>query len=443
MIWNPEIETMPRAKIVQLQSERLSKLTNYLYQRVPMYQQRLKMANIKPEQIKSIHDLPKLPFTNKSDLRDNYPFGLFATPMNEVVRVHASSGTTGKPTVVGYSQHDIEIWAEVCARCFGLSGAKPGDMFQNAYGYGLFTGGLGMHYGAEKFGCTVIPISGGNTARQMLLLQDFKTAVMACTPSYALTLADEILRSGIAPSTLAIHTFILGAEPWTQEMRVELETKLGANAVNIYGLSEVIGPGVSNECVEAKDGMHIAEDHFLTEVLDPLTGLPVAEGVVGEITFTTLTKTAMPVLRYRTGDLCSITHEKCKCGRTHARMSRILGRTDDMLIIRGINVFPSQIEAALVGKQHLTPHYLLVVSRDGHLDSMDVQIEVSDSYYLALGQSRFNDPDDSAKQHLRAIARKLLHDALGLNVEVTLLEPGKAPRSEGGKLKRVIDKRTN
>lgn len=441
MIWNPEIETMPREALEKLQSERLAKLADYVYRRVPMYKQRMDEAKVKPSDIRSIHDLHKLPFTKKSDLRDNYPFGLFAVPMSEVTRVHASSGTTGKPTVVGYTKNDIDMWAEVAARCFAMSGAQPGDMFQNAYGYGLFTGGLGMHYGAERFGCTVIPISGGNTARQILLLQDFGTAVMACTPSYALTLADEILRLGIDPKSLKVRSFILGAEPWTEEMRTELEAKLGTHAVNIYGLSEVLGPGVSNECIEAKSGMHIAEDHFLTEVLNPATGEPVDDGEVGEIVFTTLTKEAMPVLRYRTGDLCTITREKCICGRTHARMGRILGRTDDMLIIRGVNVFPSQIEAALVGKEYLTPHYALIVTREGHLDSMEVQIEVHDAFYRDLGEARFADADDEALRRVRTYARKSLHDVLGLNADVTLLAPGRAPRSEGGKLKRVFDRR--
>lgn len=441
MIWNPEIETMPRSALEKLQSERLQKLADYVYARVPMYRQRMDAAGLKPSDIGGIHDLHKLPFTKKSDLRDNYPFGLFAVPMDQVTRVHASSGTTGKPTVVGYTQNDIDMWAEVAARCFAMSGAQPGDMFQNAYGYGLFTGGLGMHYGAERFGCTVIPISGGNTARQIMLLQDFQTAVMACTPSYALTLADEILRAGIDPKSLKVRTFLLGAEPWTEEMRTELEAKLGTHAVNIYGLSEIIGPCVSNECVEAKAGMHIAEDHFLTEILNPATGEPVAEGEVGEIVFTTLTKEAMPLLRYRTGDLCSLKREKCICGRTHARMSRILGRTDDMLIIRGVNVFPSQVEAALVGQAHFAPHYALVVTREGHLDAIEVQIEVQDGFYRDLGEARFADANDDAVRHLHARARKALHEVLGINAEVTLLAPGQAPRSEGGKLKRVFDRR--
>ena len=432
MIWNEPIETMPRTELDALQGQRLVQLAAYLYERVPFYKQKFDEMGIQPDDIKGVHDLPKLPFTKKTDLRDNYPFGLFAVPMDEVIRVHASSGTTGRPTVVGYTRADLGLWAEVCARCFALSGAKPGDMFQNAYGYGLFTGGLGMHYGAERMGLTVIPVSGGNTARQMLLLQDFQTDVMACTPSYALTLADSLQEAGVDPADLPVRSFILGAEPWTEGMRQEVEAKLHADAVNIYGLSEIIGPGVSNECVEAKDGMHIMEDHFLPEIINPDTGEAMVDGAVGELVFTTLTKQAMPLLRYRTGDLCSITHEACKCGRTHARMSRILGRTDDMLIIRGVNVFPTQIEAALLGVAHVTPHYRLIVTREGHLDVLEVQVEVQEGVFSGA---------DFNTRTLENSIHKALRETLGLNTKVTLLPPGQGPRSEGGKLSRVVDKR--
>ena len=445
MIWNEEIELMPRSQLESLQSERLAKLAAYVYQRVPFYQQKFDELGIKPSDIKDLGDLTKLPFTKKTDLRDNYPFGLFAVPRHEVIRVHASSGTTGKPTVVGYTRHDIEIWAEVCARCFALSGAKPGDMFQNAYGYGLFTGGLGMHYGAEKMGLAVVPVSGGNTARQIMLLQDFQTDVMACTPSYALALADALAEAGVNPADLPVRSFILGAEPWTDAMRSEIEAKLHAHAVNIYGLSEIIGPGVSNESVEAKDGLHIMEDHFLPEIINPDTGEPLPDGQVGELVFTTLTKEAMPVLRYRTGDLCSITRETCAVtGRTHARMSRILGRTDDMLIIRGVNVFPSQIEGALVGLPHVTPHHRIVVRRDGRLDTMEVQVEVTDDFFRQIGHDVFAGHPESSADEARDLEANIydkLHDTLGLNVKVTLLAPGEGPRSEGGKLRRLIDER--
>lgn len=438
MIWNEEMETMPRSEIEALQSMRLGQLAAYVYERVPLYKQKFEEMGLAQAAIKDIRDLGKLPFTYKSDLRDTYPFGMFAVPMKEVIRTHASSGTTGKPTVVGYTRADLEMWAEVCARCFALSGAAPGQMFQNAYGYGLFTGGLGMHYGAERMGLTVIPVSGGNTARQIMLLQDFKTDVMACTPSYALTLADALLAQGIDPAELNVKYFILGAEPWTEEMRRELEAKLSVDAVNIYGLSEIIGPGVSNECVEAKDGMHVFEDHFIPEVIDPDTGEVKLEGQVGELVFTTLTKQALPLLRYRTGDLCSLTYEPCTCGRTHARMSRILGRADDMLIIRGVNVFPSQVESALIGVNNIAPHYALILTRQDHLDNMEVQVEVTDGFYAHIGE------DLPQSQEAAALANKVQHtlrEGLGLNTKVTLLAPGRAPRSEGGKLKRVIDNR--
>jgi phenylacetate-CoA ligase len=307
MFWNEKIETMPRDDLVALQSERLRKVVAYVYDRVPFYRQKFDELGIKPEDIRGVEDLTRLPFTKKTDLRDNYPFGLFAVPRDELIRIHASSGTTGKPTVVGYTRNDLQVWAEVCARSLALSGAKPGDMFQNAYGYGLFTGGLGMHYGAEYMGVSVIPVSGGNTSRQIMILKDFQPDIMACTPSYALTLADRLLEEGVDPKDLRVRVFILGAEPWTEAMRRELEEKLDVDAVNIYGLSEIIGPGVSNECVEAKDGMHIMEDHFLPEIIDPDTGEPLPEGEVGELVFTTLTKEALPLIRYRTGDLCSIT----------------------------------------------------------------------------------------------------------------------------------------
>jgi phenylacetate-CoA ligase len=445
MIWNEEVELMPRSELEALQSERLAKLAAYVYERVPFYQQKFDEAGVAPNDIKDLRDLTKLPFTRKSDLRDNYPFGLFAVPRNEVIRIHASSGTTGKPTVVGYTRGDIEIWAEVCARCFALSGAQPGDMFQNAYGYGLFTGGLGMHYGAEKMGLAVVPVSGGNTARQILLLQDFQTNVMACTPSYALTLADALEEAGVNPRDLPVRSLILGAEPWTEAMRLEIEAKLHAHAVNIYGLSEIIGPGVSNESVEAKDGLHIMEDHFLPEIINPDTGEPLPDGQVGELVFTTLTKEAMPVLRYHTGDLCSITREACtKTGRTMARMSRILGRTDDMLIIRGVNVFPSQIEGALVGMPKVSPHHRVVVTRDGRLDNLEVQVEVTEPFFRHIGEDVFAGHAVSSVDEVRALENTIyqkLHETLGLNVKVTLLIPGQAPRSEGGKLRRVEDKR--
>lgn len=444
MIWNETIETMPRPDLEALQSERLATLAAYVYERVPFYKKKFDKLGLTPTSVKDLRDLPRLPFTKKSDLRDNYPFGLFAVPMDQVVRVHASSGTTGKPTVVGYTRQDLEVWSEVCARCFGLSGARPGDMFQNAYGYGLFTGGLGMHYGAERMGLTVIPVSGGVTARQIMLLQDFRTDVMACTPSYALALADKLFEAGVDPADLPVRVFILGAEPWTDEMRVEIEAKLHADAVNIYGLSEIIGPGVSNECVEAKSGMHMMEDHFLAEVIAPDTGELLPDGQVGELVFTTLTKQAIPLIRYRTGDLCSITHDVCVCGRTHARMSRILGRADDMLIIRGVNVFPSQIEAALVGLEQITPHHRIILTREGRLDALEVAVEVTETFFRHVGEEMFSGQRQQGMgdvQALEAHVQQRLRETLGLNTKVTLLAPGQGPRSEGGKLQRVEDRR--
>ncbi|RME12455.1 MAG: phenylacetate--CoA ligase [Ardenticatenia bacterium] len=445
MIWNEPIETMPRDELQTLQSERLRALVGYVYERVPFYRRQFDEMGITPSDIKDIRDLTRLPFTKKSDLRDHYPFGLFAVPLNEVIRIHASSGTTGKPTVVGYTRDDLKVWAEVCARSLALSGAKPGDMFQNAYGYGLFTGGLGMHYGAEEMGLTVIPVSGGNTTRQIMILRDFKPDIMACTPSYALTLADRLLEEGIDPAELNVRVFILGAEPWTEEMRRELESKLHVDAVNIYGLSEIIGPGVSNECIEAKNGMHIMEDHFLPEVINPETGEPLPEGEVGELVFTTLTKQALPLIRYRTGDLCSITYEPCICGRTHARMSRVLGRVDDMLIVRGVNVFPSQVEAALLTVEHIAPHYVIILDRTHHLDEMEVQVEVSEAFFSRVGHDLFQRHPIEVVEELQILEDRVkttLREMLGLNVKVRLLPPGQAPRSEGGKLRRVIDKRT-
>lgn len=446
MIWNEKMETMSRVEIEELQSDRLRETVDTLYRSVPFYKKQFDEAGLQPDDVKGIGDLTHIPFTTKADLRDNYPFGLFAVPLNEVIRTHASSGTTGKPTVVGYTRDDLQTWAEVCARCFALSGARPGEMFQNAYGYGLFTGGLGMHYGAEYMGLTVIPAGGGNTRRQIMLLRDFGPQIMACTPSYALTLADAILEQGIDPDDLNVRVFILGAEPWTEEMREELERKLKVDAVNIYGLSEIIGPGVSTECLEMKNGAHIFEDHFLPEIIDPDGGEPLQEGEVGELVFTTLTKRALPLLRYRTGDLCHLEYEPCGCGRTHARMGRILGRVDDMLIVRGVNVFPSQVEAALMGVEspYLTPHYSIILTRSNHLDEMEIQVEITEKFFRDVGREMFlGDSKHSAEEvhELQSTVRTTMKEALGLTTKVVLLPPGEGPRSAGGKLQRVVDRR--
>jgi len=437
MIWNRTAETMTRPDLEALQRWRLADLVARVHAKVPFYREAFDRAGVRPDQVRSLEDLRRLPFTRKADLRDHYPFGLFAVPLDQVVRVHASSGTTGKPTVVGYTRADLGVWAEVCARSLAASGARPGDVFHNAYGYGLFTGGLGMHYGGELMGLTVVPVSGGNTERQLLLLQDFKPRVIACTPSYMLTLAEAAAARGVDPRSLTIRSAVLGAEPWTEAMRGQIERLLPVKAVNIYGLSEVIGPGVSNECVEAQRGSHVFEDHFLVEVVDPRTGEPVAAGEVGELVFTTLTKEALPVIRYRTGDLASLDPAPCVCGRTSVRMSLIVGRTDDMLIIRGINVFPSQIEAVVMQFDELSPNYQLVVARERTLDSLEVRVEVAPH----AAQPPAPRGDAAAADDLRRRIADRLRGVIGIAARITLQAPGSLPRSEGGKLRRVIDER--
>ena len=438
MIWNRTAETMTRPDLEALQRQRLAELVARAYARVPFYRESFDRAGVRPDQIRSLDDLRRLPFMRKSDLRDHYPFGLFAVPLEQVVRVHASSGTTGKPTVVGYTRADLGVWAEVCARSLAAGGARPGDVFHNAYGYGLFTGGLGMHYGAELMGMAVVPVSGGNTERQLLLLQDFRPRVIACTPSYMLTLAEAAASRGIDARGLSLRSAVLGAEPWTEAMRREIERALPLKAVNIYGLSEVIGPGVSNECVEAQRGSHVFEDHFLIEAVDPKTGEPVRPGEVGELVFTTLTKEALPVIRYRSGDLASLDPAPCVCGRTLVRMSLVVGRTDDMLIIRGVNVFPSQVEAAVVQFPELSPHYQLVVTRERTLDALEVRIEVTPEAAGALGAL---DENVGAAGDLKERVAGRLRGLAGIAARITLQVPGSLPRSEGGKLRRVIDER--
>jgi phenylacetate-CoA ligase len=435
MIWNVAAETMARPELSALQVSRLQSLVRRAYERVSFYRQRFDRAAVRPEKVRTLDDLRRLPCTRKSDLRDHYPFGLFAVPPSEVVRVHASSGTTGKPTVVGYTRGDLAVWAEVCARCLAASGGRPGDVFHNAYGYGLFTGGLGMHYGGELLGMTVIPVSGGNTERQLLLIEDFQPRVIACTPSYMLTLAEAALARGMDPKRLSLRVAVLGAEPWTEEMRQQIQRLLPVRAVNIYGLSEVIGPGVSNECIEAQHGSHVFEDHFLVETLDPDSEEPVPPGDVGELTFTTLTKEALPVIRYRTGDLAALDHTRCVCGRTHVRMSLVVGRTDDMLIIRGVNVFPSQVESVVVDFAELSPHYELRVTRERTLDDLEVRIESAPSRDGATLDG------GTAGQVLAARVAERLRGVTGIAIRVNIVPPGTLPRSEGGKLRRVIDQR--
>jgi phenylacetate-CoA ligase len=428
MIFEPELETMPRERLRELQEERLRRLVAYLHERVPFYRRRLDEANVAPGDVRSLDDLARLPFTRKEDLRATYPFELFAVPMNEIVRVHASSGTTGKPIVGGYTGADVELFATVNARTLAMAGAEPGMMLHNAYGYGLFTGGLGLHYGGEKLGVTVVPVSGGMTERQLLLITDFRPDVITCTPSYGLTLAQAFAERGVSPEEISLRFACIGAEPWTEGMRKEIDAGLGIRATNIYGLTEVIGPGVSNECVEARDGSHVNEDHFLPEIVDPESGEPLADGEEGVLVFTTLTKQAMPVLRYWTGDITSLNSQPCECGRTLTRMALIKGRTDDMLIIRGVNVYPTQIENVLSGFSELSPHYGLVVTREGTLDDLEVRAEVAEERDLS---------DDSLAERVAATIK----GTVGCSARVTLVAPGKAPRSEGGKLARVSDLR--
>ncbi len=429
--FHEEFETMPRAALEALQLKRLQQTVARVYEKVPFYRETLGKAGIQPEQIRSLDDLRRLPFTVKQDMRDAYPYNLFAAPMDEIVRIHASSGTTGKPTVVGYTKKDIDTWAELMARTFVTTGVHQGDIIHNAYGYGLFTGGLGAHYGAERLGASVIPISGGNTARQLMIMQDFGSTVLTCTPSYSLYMAEEAREAGIDFRDLKLRVGIFGAEPWSEDMRKDIEGKLNLHALDIYGLSEIMGPGVAIECIEAKNGLHIWEDHFLAEIINPDTGEVLPDDATGELVITTITKEGIPLLRYRTRDITSLTREPCICGRTHARLTRMSGRSDDMLIIRGVNVFPSQIESILMRIEGVEPHYLLVVDRHDNLDTLEVQVEVDEQIF-----------SDEVKV-LQALAQRIekeIKDFLGVTSKVRLVEPKTIARSEG-KAKRVIDNR--
>jgi phenylacetate-CoA ligase len=444
VIHDPASESSPRDRLRKLQSERLHALAAYVYERVPFYRRRFDDAGVIPDSVRSLDDLSRLPFTRKSDLRDHYPFGLFAVPGSEVARIHASSGTTGRPTVVGYTRADIELFAEVNARSLAMAGGEPGMMLHNAYGYGLFTGGLGLHYGGERLGMSVVPVSGGMTERQLLLLNDLRPAMISCTPSYALTLAQEFRNRGVGPDEISLRFAVLGAEPWTEAMRVAIDEGLGVRSSNIYGLSEVIGPGVSCECHEARNGSHVNEDHFLPEIVDPEAGEPLPEGSEGVLVFTTLTKEAMPLIRYWTGDLTSLDSEPCECGRTLVRMAAIKGRTDDMLIIRGVNVFPTQVEEVLGRVKELSPHYQLVVSREGTLDEIEVRAEVTDAFFDLVGSELLSDETIEADHTLRALRDRvsgLIKDTIGCSMGVRLMPPDSVPRSEGGKLRRVVDER--
>jgi phenylacetate-CoA ligase len=431
MIFNVEQETLPREELEAIQLRRLQNLCERVYANVPHYREQFTKAGITPADIKSLSDLAKLPFTEKQDLRDNYPFGLFAVPKENIVRLHASSGTTGKATVVGYTQRDVNNWAELMARSFMAAGATRSDFIHNSYGYGLFTGGLGVHYGAERLGATVIPISGGGTKRQVSLMEDFGATVICSTPSYGLVLHEAAQQAGVNLRDLPLRVGIFGAEPWTDEMRNDLQEKMGIDAVNIYGLSEIMGPGVSIECAVAKDGMHIFEDHFLPEIINPVTGEQLPEGETGELVITTLTKEGIPLIRYRTRDITSLNYTPCKCGRTHVRMNRITGRSDDMLIIRGVNVFPSQIESIILETEGASPHYQIIVKRQGNLDTVEVQVEIDESLF-----------SDAIKnlQQIEMRIQKTIKEFLGVSTKVRLVEPRSIERSQG-KAKRVFDLR--
>ena len=431
MIYDIEYETMPREALEAIQLRRLKATIDRVYANVPFYRKQFESAGITPGDIQSLQDLQRLPFTTKQDLRDNYPFGMFAVPMENVVRIHASSGTTGQPTVVGYTARDVDTWACLMARALMAGGATRGDIIHNAYGYGLFTGGLGAHYGAEKLGASVIPVSGGNTKRQVVIMKDFGPTILTATPSYALHLAEVAEEMGVSFRDLKFKYGIFGAEPWSEKMRQEIEEKLGMVAVDIYGLSEVIGPGVAMECHEAKKGLHIFEDHFIPEIIDPQTGEVLPYGETGELVFTSITKEAFPVIRYRTRDITSLNPEPCICGRSMVRMNKVSGRSDDMLIIRGVNVFPSQIESVLMEMQNVEPHYQLVVDREGQLDILTVMVEVSESMF-----------SDEVKtlQNMEQEITKNIKDYLGVSARVKLVEPKAIARSQG-KAVRVIDNR--
>ncbi len=428
--WNPTYECMSREEMSRVQTDRLINTVKRIYHNVPFYRDKMQKKGIEPGDIKTVEDLKKLPFTYKQDLRDTYPYGLFAVPMSEIIRIHASSGTTGRQTVVGYTRKDIDTWSEVMARTLTCAGADKDSFIQVAYGYGLFTGGLGAHYGAERIGASVIPISGGNTKRQLQIMKDFGTTLLACTPSYALYMAEEMEEAGIKKEDLKLKAGVFGAEPWSSNMRNEIEERLGILAIDIYGLSEVIGPGVATEC-PCKNGLHIQEDHFIPEIIDPVTEEVLPYGSKGELVFTTITKEGLPLIRYRTRDISSLDYETCECGRTLVRMSKVSGRTDDMLIIRGVNVFPSQIESVLLEIGETAPHYLLIVDRVDNLDNLEVWVEMTPNL--------FSDEVKKIEDIEKKIKREI-ESTLGINAKVRLVEPKTIERSEG-KAKRVIDKR--
>lgn len=431
-IWDPQHETMPREELEQLQLERLQATLNRAYKNVTCYRTKFTGLGIVPEDITSLSDLSKLPFTTKEDLRVNYPYGMFAVPLREVVRIHSSSGTTGKPTVVGYTKNDLKTWSHLVARFMTAAGVTHDDVVQIAFGYGMFTGAFGLHYGSETIGAAVIPMSGGNTDKQIMIMQDYKTSVLVCTPSYAITIADRIEKQQIDPKELSLKVGLFGGEPWSEAMRREIETRLSISATDNYGLSEIIGPGVAGEC-QHKCGMHISEDAFIAEIIDPETCEVLPPGSVGELVLTTISKEAFPMIRYRTRDITSLIHARCECGRTMARMRKTMGRSDDMLIIKGVNVFPSQIEEVLIAIEGCQPHYQLIVDRKGSMDVLEVCIEVTENIFF----------DEMKRQRsFLELVEKKIDSVLGVSVNVKLVEPNSIPRQEGGKSARVMDKRS-
>ncbi|MCX5825797.1 MAG: phenylacetate--CoA ligase [Deltaproteobacteria bacterium] len=443
--WSKE-ESLSRKGMKKLQGERLAKVCERVYASVPFYKKMFDKAKIKPAQIKSIDDIVRLPFTTKLDLRDNYPFGMFAVPMKEIVRIHASSGTTGQPTTVGYTRYDLEIWAEAMARTMTAAGATANDIVQNAYGYGLFTGGLGAHYGAEKIGAAVIPISGGNTQKQIMLMKDFGSTVLCSTPSFCLYIYDVMKQEKIDPKSLKLKIGIFGAEPWTDAMRKEIEKMMHIKAIDIFGLSEITGPGVSFECAEAQNGLHVNEDFFYPEIIDPDTGELLPYGEEGELVITTLLKEGIPLIRYRVKDISSLNPEKCICGRTLVRMSRVRGRSDDMLIIRGVNVFPSQVESVLLKSKVVAPHYMIFVDRKGRMDEMSVHVEVTPDFIKSFTRKVLSDDlscfidDFEEMKKVKKEIKDRIKDVIGVTTDIKLVPPNTIQRSEG-KAKRVTDNR--
>lgn len=429
-IWDPQHETMPREELEQLQLERLQATLNRVYKSVTCYRNKFNELGIVPEDVSSLADLSKLPFTTKEDLRLNYPYGMFAVPLREVVRIHSSSGTTGKPTVVGYTKNDLKIWSNLVARFMTAAGVTHDDVVQIAFGYGLFTGAFGLHYGSELIGAAVIPMGGGNTEKQIMIMQDYKSTALVCTPSYAITIADNLEKRGIDPKSLSLKVGLFGGEPWSEAMRREIENRLMIRATDNYGLSEIIGPGVAGECGYAC-GMHIAEDAFIAEIIDPETGQVLPPGSVGELVLTSISKEAFPMIRYRTRDITSLDQSMCSCGRTMARMKKTMGRSDDMLIIKGVNVFPSQIEEVLIAIEGCEPHYQLVVDRRGALDTLEVRIEVTENIFF---------DEMKLQREFLEMVEKRIDSVLGVGVTVKLVEPNSIPRHEG-KSERVIDRR--